>query len=140
YYLSGGRAHGSSSERYVDVQMEREADAFASAMLLPRGLVGRLVNETELTLTVIDEIARTFETSRVSTAIRATELSDYVCAAVGLRDGIVSWSVSSKPMIEAGIYPPPKGHVGSKNCQVQWEEFQRSGSCSLELAAITRDW
>lgn len=105
YLRSGGRPHRSINEFRSDVTVEREADAFAANLLLPTHLVNPIVNRRELSLERLDEIAAQFETSLVSTAIRAARLSHFPCAVAGIRDAAVAWMFPSESLIKAGIYP-----------------------------------
>jgi hypothetical protein len=75
---AGGATHGSRSESWSsDSLMEREADAFAAGLLMPKNLMRPLVNEAELSLDRIEAFAGIFQTSRVSTAIRSVQLCEF---------------------------------------------------------------
>ena len=115
YLRRGGNPHPSRGEFVNDHMIEREADAFAAAMLLPTRLVRPLVNDDELSFNVIGDIAGRFEVSRTCTAIRCVQLSDFPCALVAIRGGVISWSVLSDRLIEERIYPPSRGSAGSAN-------------------------
>lgn len=121
FLMGGGKAHGSASEFASDASIEREADAFAAAILMPSQLMRPLVNEGELSNERVKALACEFQTSLVSTMIRSVLLSDFPCAVVGLRGGTRAWSFHSTSLIEAGCYPrarlskkslPPEGTVG----------------------------
>jgi len=74
FLKKGGRAHCSLAEFLSDNQPEREADTFAASLLMPAYLASSIVNKNELTLSRLDDIARTFEISLLCTAIRAVQL------------------------------------------------------------------
>jgi len=118
----GGKPHPSSSEFRTDVQMEREADAFAASLLLPTTLVRPLVNEGELTMDRLDIIARDYQTSLMSTTVRGVQLSDYPCAVAGIRDGQIAWMFPSEKLIEGGCYPGKKS-LESPFAQERWKTF-----------------
>ncbi len=101
----GGKSHRSFSEFLSLQKIEREADAFAAHLLLPTSLARPVVNREALSLDKLGEIARQFETSLVSTAIRSVQLSDFPCAVAGIRDGSIAWMLPSDSLIAAGIYP-----------------------------------
>lgn len=140
YFLGGGKSHASRGEFLLDVAMERDADAFASALLLPSALVRPLVNQEDLSLAVVEDIARDYQTSLVSTAIRAVQLSDFPCAVVGLREGTVAWSSRSQALIDAGLYPPQKGSTGSPSARQRWERFQSGTATKDHASAFSRHW
>ncbi len=87
YLLRGGKPHPSSGEFKTAAQMEREADAFASSLLLPTHLVEPVLNNGELTVKKLDKVATDFGASLLSTTIRGVRLSDLPCAVAGIRDG-----------------------------------------------------
>lgn len=140
YFLSGGKPHASRGEFVVDVALEREADAFAAALLLPSKLVRPLVNQDDLSLAAIEDIARRFGTSLVSTAIRAVQLSDFPCAVVGLHGDAVSWSSCSRALIEAGIYPPARGASCSVRAREVWASFKAGVAAKASDSSVVGHW
>ena len=134
YLRGGGSSHVSRSEfRRGDSIVEREADSFASGLLMPKKLMSPLVNQGELTLSRIDAIATTFRTSRVSTAIRSVRLSHFPCAVVGIREGAIRWSFCSEALIQGSCYPGPKGVPSSAKAREIWEALGR-GIAKAETA------
>jgi hypothetical protein len=140
YFLRGGRSHGSKSERFTDVGMERDADAFAAGLLLPRRLLKPVVNQEAPSLDRVVEISKLFDTSFVSTALRCVQLSDYPCAVVGVREGVVAWSARSERLVGAGFYPPARGSQGSASCREQWRQMQAGGMQHAYSPARAGDW
>lgn len=138
YLMHGGRTHPSLNEFRSKAQVEREADAFAASLLLPSHLARPIVNAGELTVARLDQIAGDFETSLVSTAIRAVQLTHFPCALAGIREGAVAWMFPSAALIDAKIYPR-KGSL-SRNAQSQWTNFQ-TGSRERTLSeGRAADW
>ena len=140
YLLGGGKPHPSRGEFSADVAMEREADAFASGLLMPSKLARPLVNEQELSLARIEEIADYFQVSMVSAALRSVQLSDFPCAVAGIRDGSIAWSFRSQALIDAGLYPPESGTYGSPKCREQWAAFQAGTARTSQAPASGRQW
>lgn len=140
YLRRGGKSHQSRGEFANDVTIEREADAFAAGLLLPAKLVRPLVNEDQVSLAVIEELAGTFGTSLVSTALRCVALSDFPCAIAGLRAGAVAWCVPSQPLIDAGFYPPAGGSAPSTSAREQWTSFAGGTGRKAKGASIAREW
>lgn len=104
--LKGAPPHPSRSERWDNnVMMEREAGSFAAALLMPERLMRPLVNEIELTASTVADVAYRFQTSRVSTAIRAVQLSDFPVAVAGIRDGAVRWSFQAECLVPPRLLP-----------------------------------
>jgi hypothetical protein len=138
YLMRGGKSHGSSSEYITGLQMEREADAFAASLLLPTHLIRPIVNRGELSVERLNGIARDFETSLVSTAIRCVKLSHFPCAIAGIRDGTVAWMFPSPSLIEAGVYPK-KGGLPS-GAEAPWADFQEGGEEVTATDGYARHW
>lgn len=109
YLVRGGSTHGSRSEFFSHARIEREADAFAAALLMPAKLMRPLVNQGELSLGRIGQLAEHFGASWVSTAIRAIQLSHFPCALAGIRDGAIAWTFLSAALRDAGCYPLDRG-------------------------------
>jgi IrrE N-terminal-like domain len=139
YLLRGGKPHPSSSEYRTNVQMEREADAFAASLLLPTQFAGPVVNKHELTLERLDAIAGDFQASLVSTAIRAVRLSGDPCAVAGLRDGEIAWMFPSDRLIEARCYPG-KQALESAFAQSRWKAFAASDNARASRDGMLRHW
>jgi Zn-dependent peptidase ImmA (M78 family) len=139
FLKKGGRAHCSQTEFLSDNLSEREADSFAASLLMPSYLARPVVNKNELTLARLDDIAQTFETSLISTAIRAVRLSDYPCAVAGLRDGGIAWMFPSDRLIEASCYPG-KRVLESPAAQRRWEQFISGAVDRASADGMARHW
>lgn len=139
YLRRGGKPHPSNSEFRTEVEMEREADAFAASLLLPTHLAKPVINKSELTLERLDGVAEDFQTSLVCTAIRAAELSDDPCAVAGIRDGQIAWMYPSERLIEAGCYPG-KRKLESPYAQEQWMAFTAGNEERASEDGKARHW
>jgi Zn-dependent peptidase ImmA (M78 family) len=140
FLRKGGRKHGSRGEFANDYITEREADSFAASLLMPSFLIDELVNEGELSLDLIDELAATFKTSLLSTARRAVAVSDFPCAVVGIRNGLTAWVCRPQSLIKYGFYPPSRGQFTSPTAHLQWKNFE-IGSAERHVAPVyARQW
>lgn len=133
YLMGGGDPHRSRGEFETDKAVEREADAFAAGLLMPAALFRPVVNKSVLTGARIEDLADRFQTSLVSTAIRAVQLSDFPCCVAGVRAGAVAWRFQSQALVEGGCYPVPKGPVPSESSKRQWLAFE-TGSAQKTVA------
>ena len=140
YLVQGGSTHGSKSEFFSHVQIEREADAFAASLLMPRRLMRPLVNAGGLTLGRIDELADHFKTSRVSTAIRAVQLSDFPCALAGIRGGVVAWTFLSSALTGAGCYPGERGSTLHQGAKATWDRMSEGDEERSERESTVSSW
>jgi hypothetical protein len=139
YLKHGGKPHGSRSEFVSDNNSEREADAFAAGLLLPTFLFKPRVNTTELTLDNLEVLAREFETSMLSTVIRAVRVSDFPAAAVGIRDGQIAWMFPSDPLIKVGCYPG-KLALDSALARDRWKVFLAGDHERSSDDGLARHW
>lgn len=140
YLRTGGKSHESRSEFVAATPVEQQADCFAAHLLMPDRLVKPIVNQDELSIELISEVAGTFQTSFVSAAIRAAEVSHFCGAIVGVREGSVVWSRRSEPLIERGIYPGGKGPVRSTTGQKAWASYATGDSIIPPTSGWARDW
>ena len=139
YLKHGGEPHGSRSEFVSDNNSEREADAFAGGLLLPGFLFRPLVNTAELSLDRLEDLARKFETSLLSTIVRAVRVSDRPCAVAGIRKGKIAWMFPSNRLIEGRIYPG-KQSLESPHAQPQWQLFLAGNKEPHIADGMVRHW
>ena len=140
YLMKGGPAHGSRSEYFSDANVEREADSFAAGLLMPTRLVRRHVNAGELTFSRVGEIATLCETSLVSSMIRSVGLSDFPCAVIGIREGLVAWSFLSPPLLRAGCYPLAGRSVLPSSGRRLWDQLTSTPRRRYECDGILSEW
>jgi Zn-dependent peptidase ImmA (M78 family) len=139
YLKKGGGAHCSQTEFLSDNLSEREADTFAASLLMPSFLARPIVNKNELTLARLDTIARSFETSLVSTTIRAVRLSEYPCAVAGIREGQIAWMFPSDRLIEGSCYPG-KRVLESPQAKERWQNFVGGSKDRASGDGMARHW
>ncbi len=131
HLLRGGAPHGSKGEFIVDVIAEREADAFAAALLLPAREVKLIVNRGPFSLATVETVADTFRVSLVSATIRAVNLCHFPAAVAGLpAGGGRPWFTWSGAFREAGCFRRASGELPSTAAARQLELFQ-SGATEL---------
>lgn len=140
YLIRGGTSHGSRSEFFSDITIEREADAFAAGLLMPMRLMRPVVNTGELSFQQVKEIANTFKTSLVSTMIRSVQLSDFPCAVVGIQDASIAWSFLSLSLKEAGCYRLERGSPLPSSGKRLWDELTTAPKPRYERDGILSEW
>lgn len=140
YLRSGGKSHASRSEFVAASPVEQQADCFAAHLLMPDPLVKPIVNQEELSVGLISEVADTFRVSFVSAALRAAETSHFCGAVVALKDGAVTWCRVSKALIDARVYPGQRGSVRSPGGRAAWEQFERGEPVIAPRSGWARDW
>lgn len=112
-FLTSGQWHGSQSDFVSSKPMEREADAFASCLLMPEKSFTAEVSRRSGRVCSLQELATlaetTFGTSVTSTALRYASLCYEACAVVLSRRGQVLYSVASEDMRLRGLGWIPAG-------------------------------
>jgi Zn-dependent peptidase ImmA (M78 family) len=89
---NGGEAYGASQSR-----IEREADDYASKLLMPASLFARSVGERSYrTFGVVDALAREYKTSRVATLLRIIDLDLWPCMLIYYPLGGRRWHRKSR--------------------------------------------
>lgn len=76
-------------------KIESEADAFASALLMPLNHFRALVNDDRIDFAMLGSCAELFGVSLTAAALRWVSFTDESAVLVLARDGFMDWSVSS---------------------------------------------
>jgi len=148
--LLGGRFHSSRAGFICDNKLEREADQFAAALLLPDETLADLITRRSfLTLKDLLKLASEWETSATCTAIRYVEYTPEPCAVLLSRGGQILFYVPSEDAAYRGfqylghkhvppntatsqvIAEPVLGQLTERNVQSEVWFSQRRGSCKL---------
>lgn len=111
YYIDAHRetllragAHNSTSGFFCDNQIEREADAFAAALLMPRALVkARIEHLGFLDLETLLRLSDDFATSLQCAAVRYCLLTEAACVVVIARKGIPVFQIASTRARASGV-------------------------------------
>lgn len=78
-------------------EVERQADAFAAGLLMPKYLVAPVINtNTEATVESVKLAAARFDMSLTSMMVRWTQLSHFPCATLCVRQGRIQWGFVSE--------------------------------------------
>lgn len=96
-------AHGSRADFQSKNEIERQADLFASILLLPTARLKLRQQKVGFGLAGIQALAKEFQTSLSSTAIRYANLSSRSCAVIRWTQEGVSWMVVNPSMQEQGV-------------------------------------
>lgn len=78
-------------ERRTDVSLEREANEFAAALLLPQRFFASQCEGKEPSLEVVSGLAEMFNVSLTATALRYLRFCDHACVVVFSQDGYIKW-------------------------------------------------
>ncbi len=91
-------------------QVEREADAFATGLLMPEYLVGPRINyKVNATMANLKEVANEFDVSLTSMLVRWTQLSDFPCATLCIRNDRIQWGFISAAFQKCGLWKARRG-------------------------------
>lgn len=77
-------------------QMEKEANVFASYLLMPATDFRQQINRQTITLELLGEVADRYQTSFTATALKWLEITEEAAMLVVARDEFVCWSYPSK--------------------------------------------
>ena len=104
YLVQEKKPHGSLSEFESHSRVEREADCFASGLLMPKRLLGPRVNcELDATVDTIKAAATDFDVSLTGMMVRWTQVSHFPCATLCIRGGTIQWGFVSEAFRSAGF-------------------------------------
>ncbi|MEO9594309.1 ImmA/IrrE family metallo-endopeptidase [Rhodopirellula bahusiensis] len=104
YLMSGGGAHGSETQFESNRIVEREADCFSSGLLMPKFLLGKIVNQAAPNLDGVKHARDQFQVSLTSMLVRWVQLCDFPCAVASVRDHMIEWGFCSPGLKQAGGY------------------------------------
>lgn len=95
----------SRTEFESEQEWERQADAFATGLLLPKYLVAPCVNtELDASIASIKDAAARFDVSLTSMLVRWTQLSHFPCATLCVREGVIQWGFVSEAFRRCGLW------------------------------------
>jgi hypothetical protein len=110
YLVRTRRGHDSFSEFTVDHKVEQQADFFASGLLMPKYLLGSHVNcENFVERKRFHKVRALFEVSLTGLLVRWTQLSDFPCITVSMKNGKIQYGWVSKALVQRGAYALRKG-------------------------------
>lgn len=72
-------------------QLEREADVFASVLMMPTSSVKEFVKGKSFSFQLIEELASTFQVSKSAAALRFADIGNYPIMVVYAIDGKIRW-------------------------------------------------
>ncbi len=118
YLRSGGGAHGSMTEFQSGRLVEREADSFSSGLLMPKYLLGQIVNRNPPNMNLVKQARGQFEVSLTSMLVRWVQLCDFPCAVASIRSSAIEWGFCSPGFKRAGVFKVKRGApVSSRTAQ-----------------------
>ena len=95
----------SRTEFESEQEWERQADAFATGLLLPKYLVAPHVNtEPDASIASLKDAAVRFDVSLTSMLVRWTQLSHFPCATMCVREGVIQWGFVSEAFRRCGLW------------------------------------
>ncbi|GEJ55956.1 ImmA/IrrE family metallo-endopeptidase [Anaeromyxobacter diazotrophicus] len=83
-------------DEVYDQGTERESNAFATELLMPRALWAKRVDVAKPDLNVVAKLADEFQVSFTAAAIRFAKLCPERCAVVFSQDGVIRWSAAGR--------------------------------------------
>ena len=138
--LVRGQAHNSISDFLCDNMLEREADFFAASLLLPADVLADFCDRKKFfTLKEIVELAKTWQTSATSAAIRYVEWTYECCAIVLSQDELVRFYIASEDAAYRGFQWLGKKKVAPRSATIEAGKQRGSGQF-FEQQSHTEMW
>jgi hypothetical protein len=139
--LMSGRSHNSTSDFICDEALEREADRFAAALLIPSfALQQRLAQRGYMALREILVLAQEWQSSATSAAIRYARFTKEACGIVVSQDGIVQFYQPSDEAKATGFGFLRKGASVPPGSRTSEIKETRIGVGIREGAGNAEDW
>lgn len=92
------------ASRRSNMNLEQEANEFASVFLMPDKFFAPLCEDGEPSLNLIADLAEKFNTSLTATALRYIHFAIDACAIVYSKDGRIKWFRGNKEFDELGLF------------------------------------
>ncbi len=99
----------------TEIDIEKEANQFASAFLLPSKFVERPFSDSEPSFDLISEWATILDASLTATAIRFTRFTPEPIATVYSYQGKIKYFYPSTEFDELGVFPNVRNPVGANS-------------------------
>jgi Zn-dependent peptidase ImmA (M78 family) len=120
------------------VDIEQEANQFASNFLLPERFVARIFSKSEPSMDLIGEVASSYEVSLTATALRFTEFTEEPIAVVLSRGGRIVFFKGAKAFTESDVFVNVGEAVGGNTMAGKLRNDQISGEGWRKVLAS--DW
>jgi hypothetical protein len=88
-------------------KMEKEANVFASYLLMPATDFRQQIEGQQITLELLGQVAERYKTSFTATALKWLEITAEAAMLVVARDDFICWSYPSKLAMNKGAYMAP---------------------------------
>jgi len=109
YLMGGGGPHWSQTDFESSNLAEREADFFATGLLMPQYLLRKRVNTQPPTLSDVRRARSDFRVSLTSMMIRWVQLCDFPCAVTSVVGDKIEWGFTSPGFKRIGAYVVRRG-------------------------------
>jgi len=117
--------------------VEREADYFASCLLMPSVLFRKCCGRDPLSAILIEKLAKTFQTSVSSVIFRYFELNLFPMLIVLAKDGIIEWKMVSEDF-KYKYLPKKQGELPPTS--VAGEYFRLGKKPATQQIVFAYDW
>jgi Zn-dependent peptidase ImmA (M78 family) len=139
----------------TNIDLEQEANQFASAFLMPARFVQKPFSESEPSFDLISEWATELATSLTATAIRFVQFTPEPVAVVYTYRGVIQYFHASASFTELGVFPDVKRTVGTNTdaqkifngiaTKNQWREVKaldwfRLNKTAFDKADMIKEW
>jgi hypothetical protein len=119
-------------------KIEKEANEFASYLLMPADDFRTQLGGVQVTLDVLSDLTTRYQTSLTATTLKWLELTEEAAMLVVARDGFVCWSYPSRAASRAGAYLSPGTELADE--VVKRVSASTNGSRSEWLHVPTGVW
>jgi len=137
------------------IEIEKEANDYASAFLMPARFVGKPFTDNAPSFDLIAEWASILQTSLTATAFRFVALTSEPVAVVYSHDGIIRYFQGSAEFRELGVFPDVRNRMGTDTdasrifrgltTKNQWHETRasawfRENKAAFDDSDVVKEW
>jgi len=115
--------------------IERRANRFAAELLMPRAWFREAARGQQVSFDTVEELRKSFQTSRTSTAIRLVELGSFLAMLIRYDDrGHRHWYCTARDFPER-MYP----HLAASRDSHPWDAIMRTGRVGTTVNEVDGD-
>lgn len=115
YLRKGGQSHYCVTDFVSDNLIEREADCFAAGLLMPEFMLREVINKNTPNLSIIKDMRNKYDVSLTSMMVRWTQICDFPCAVLSVKQKNIQWSFTSEGFKRDGGFWVRRGAITSES-------------------------
>lgn len=137
------KPHASRTNQKQFIKIEREADFFASCLLMPQERFSKDFNHKKFSVELIDFLKEEYNVSRTACAFRFADIGNHSIMIIYAEDGKIKWCHCSKdfkyPFLLYGKNVPPNTVMGEYFQDIKDDIFKTEEIWAVDIFKYVKD-